>query len=128
MSDPSCVKELHSPRVEVIVSALLWLRDDKMCRELVWKKWLPAETWVSVITMSGLIDSNVFTIDTIKFNRALIRSKGKLDGPSMDQGNRQSFGRRLHLTLEVLKVGDSQVDTSHIYGPLIKDEPANHGV
>jgi hypothetical protein len=35
--------------------------------------------------MSGLIDSNVFTIDTIKFNRALIRSKGKLDGPSMDQ-------------------------------------------
>ena len=88
MSDPSCVKELHSPRNEVLVSAFLWLRDDKMCRERVWKKWLPAETWVSVITMSGLIDTNVFTVDAAKFNRALSRSKGNLGGLSMDRFDR----------------------------------------
>jgi hypothetical protein len=65
-------------------SSCFYARDDKMCRKQVWKKWLPADTWISVLTMSGLIDDNVFTIDTQHFNRSLSQSKDKLDGPSMD--------------------------------------------
>jgi hypothetical protein len=70
MSDPSCLK-LQTPRSEVVVSAFLQLRDDQVCRQRLWRTWLPAETWVAVLTMSGLIDDTVFTVDTVKFNDAL---------------------------------------------------------
>ena len=90
MTDPSCLK-LQTPRSEILVSAFLRLRDDQVCRERLWRTWLPAETWAAALTMSGLIDGTVFTVDAAKFNMALSRCRRHL-GPSMDRfdGTNQS--------------------------------------
>ena len=49
------------------------------------RKWLPAETWAAVLTLSHLVEENLCSVDAQKFNAAIIRSKAPLDGSSMDR-------------------------------------------
>ena len=62
MSDPSCLK-IQTRRSEILVSAFLRLGDDQVCRQRLWRTWLPAKTWAAVLTMSGLIDG---TVDAVR--------------------------------------------------------------
>jgi hypothetical protein len=51
----------------------------------VWRKWLPAETWAEILTLSGLVDESVCRVDATMLNAAMIRSKQFFDGPAMDR-------------------------------------------
>lgn len=68
------------------------LRDDKIYRQRVWRIWLPAETWATVLTLPGLIDGSLCPLDATKFNAAMIWSKQLFDEPAMDRldGTNQS--------------------------------------
>ncbi|KAI2502439.1 hypothetical protein MHU86_12015 [Fragilaria crotonensis] len=77
--------KLPTPKFAIIRSAFVRLCSDELFRLRVWRKWLPAETWAAALTISGLIDENVCTVDAKQFNAAMIRSKIHFDGPSMDR-------------------------------------------
>jgi hypothetical protein len=53
----------------IIRSAFVKICADEIFRRRVWKKWLPAETWVEALGASGLIDAGVHLIDIKKGSR-----------------------------------------------------------
>lgn len=64
MSEASGIK-LPTPKNVIVTNASMRLGDDKILRQQVWRKLLPAESWAVILTLSGLIDESMLgTVDS----------------------------------------------------------------